>query len=320
MDNLAHRMPAVICGGFGIGIAVVSARMNYLGAHVLVPGEGAAAVAWGAVCSEFIKPFWLTGFFLLLRRWRIGEALAVLAMGILLHAYSLVSVIGSSAEGRSTVISEREGQQKALVLAQAAASAAKAEADRVAGIRSGIDVQGDINRLLLVPDTNGCVSPKGKDAKLACTQVQTLRDELVLARKADAARSTLQEKDAKVLEFTGKAPRSANPQAQAIARFLGLTEDRVEKWLPVLPSMLLEITSVVALMLAQFFWSLGAEIPASPKTGSKSVTAPRAIRRRSGRLGIVSTISCLAIPKATFPRKGSWPSFFNMPRRRSTSG
>ena len=75
--------------------------------------------------------------FLLLRRWRIGEALAVLAMGILLHAYSLVSVIGSSAEGRSTVISEREGQQKALVLAQAAASAAKAEADRVAGIRSG---------------------------------------------------------------------------------------------------------------------------------------------------------------------------------------
>ena len=65
-------------------------------------------------------------------------------------------------------------------------------------------MQGDINRLLLVPDTNGCVSPKGKDAKLACTQVQTLRDELVLARKADAARSTLQEKDAKVLEFTGR--------------------------------------------------------------------------------------------------------------------
>ncbi len=133
MDSLAHRIPAVTLGICGFGIAVVSARMNYFGAHVLVPGVGAETVAWGAVLSEFVKPFWLTGFFLLLRRWRIGEALAVFAMGILLHTYSLVSVIGSSAEGRNTVISEREGKQNALALAQAAASAAKAEADRVAG-------------------------------------------------------------------------------------------------------------------------------------------------------------------------------------------
>ena len=85
MDNLAHRVPAVILGGCGGGIAVVSAIMNYNGAHVLVPGSSAETVAWGALMSEFVKPFWLMGFFLLLRRWRIGEALMVLAMGIAGH-------------------------------------------------------------------------------------------------------------------------------------------------------------------------------------------------------------------------------------------
>ncbi len=274
MDNLAHRVPAVILGGCGGGIAVVSAIMNYNGAHVLVPGVSAETVAWGALMSEFVKPFWLTGFFLLLRRWRIGEALMVLAMGVLLHTYSLVSVIGSSAEGRSNIISEREGKQNALALAQAAASAALAEAGRVAGIRSEVQVQGDIDRLLLVPDTNGCVKPKGTDAQQTCKQVQTLRAELVNARKADEARRNSREANAKVEGLIEKAPRSADPQAKVIASFFGVSEDTVEKWLPLLPSMLLEFTSVVALMLAQFFWSLSAQVPAAPKTGIEVRDAP----------------------------------------------
>ncbi len=168
-------MPAVILGLCGGGIAIVSARMNYFGAHVLAPGLSAETVAWGAVLSEFVKPFWLTGFFLLLRRWRPGEALMVLAMGFLVHAYSLVSVIGSSAEGRSTILSEREGKQNALAFARQIASEAKTEADRAAGIRAEAEVQADINRLLLTPDANGCLKPQGKEAKQACSQVQALR-------------------------------------------------------------------------------------------------------------------------------------------------
>ena len=109
----------------------------------------------------------------------------VLAMGFLLHAYSLVSVIGSSAEGRSTILSEREGKQNALALARQIASEAKTEADRAAGIRAEAEVQADINRLLLTPDANGCLKPQGKEAKQACSQVQALRAELVPARKAD---------------------------------------------------------------------------------------------------------------------------------------
>ena len=261
MDNLAHRVPAVILGLCGGGIAIVSARMNYFGAHVLVPGLSAETVAWGAVLSEFVKPFWLTGFFLLLRRWRLGEALLVLAMGLLLHAYSLVSVIGSSAEGRSTILSEREGKQNALALARQIASDAKTEADRAAGIRVEAEVQADINRLLLTPDANGCLKPQGKEAKQACSQVQALRAELVPARKADEARRTLREANAKLASLTENAPRSADPQADVIAAFAGLDQATIQRWLPLLPSMLLEFTSVVALMLAQFFWSLSAQAP-----------------------------------------------------------
>ncbi len=84
----------------------------------------------------------------------------------------------------------------------------------------------------------------------------------------------MRDANAKVAELIGKAPRSANPQAKVIASFFEVSEDTVEKWLPLLPSMLLEFTSVAALMLAQFFWSLSAKVPAKPKAGTEVRDAP----------------------------------------------
>ncbi len=259
MATIAYRSAAVCIGGAGAVIAGCGAWLNYYGAKVMAPGEAAEILAVGAVASEIIKLAWLSGFRILLRQWMWGSALAVLAGGILLHAFSLTAALGTSAAGRDKSVSGREGQQNSLASAQAAVAAAKADVERVAGTRSEITVQQDIDRLLLIPGTNGCTAPKGWDAMQTCKQVQTLRAEIVQARKADELRSNLRTVEGKVEALTFTVPHSADPQAEAIATYLPVSATTIGKALPLLPSVLVEFTPMIAMLLATILWSGVAE-------------------------------------------------------------
>jgi hypothetical protein len=199
---IARRIPAVIIGGCAAGLAVCGALINYEGAKTMAPGDIVTVFACAAVIGEAVKLSWLSGFRYALQRREWMLALAMLSAGVLLHIYSMVAALGTAASGRDKVISQRAGQQNALTYAQASAASAQAEADRMAGLRPGVQVQADIDRLLLAPDTNGCKSPRGRDAKVTCQQVQALRAELAGARKADEARQTAAAAQAKLEALT----------------------------------------------------------------------------------------------------------------------
>jgi hypothetical protein len=261
---IARRIPAVITGGCAAGLAICGALINYEGAKTMAPGDIVTVFACAAVIAEAVKLFWLSGFRYALRRHEWMLALAMLSAGVLLHTYSMVAALGTAASGRDKIISQRAGQQNALSYAQASAASAKAEADRMAGIRSGVQVQEDIDRLLLAPDTNGCTSPRGKNARQTCQQVQALRAELAGARKAGEVRQNAAAAQARLEALTLQAPQARDPQAEALASYLPMSAVRIGKMLPLLPSLLIEFIPMAAMLLATVLWSSAGETAPEP--------------------------------------------------------
>lgn len=273
---MARRIPAVIIGGCAAGLAVCGALINYEGAKVMAPGEIVVIFAWAAVVAEIVKLFWLSGFRYALRRREWMLALAMLGAGILLHTYSMAAALGTAASGRDKVISQRAGQQNALGYAQAGAATAKAEAGRLSGIRSGAEVQAEIDRLMLAPNTSGCKTPRGREALQTCLQVQALRAELVNARKADDARHNAGAAQAKLEDLTLAAPQARDPQAEALAVYLPLSADRIGTMLPLLPSLVVEFIPMAAMLLAMVLWSSAGGASDAPPGAGEMASAPSA--------------------------------------------
>ena len=211
MRLISHRSLAVCIGGAAVAMAVCGAILNYGAAKVMSPGEVAATLAWAAAISEVIKLSWLAGFRICLRRREILAAATLLGVGVLLHGYTMIAVLGSSAVGRDQAASERQGKIDARVRAEAAVADAKARVASYEGARSEATVQQDINRLLETPDTNACKRPYGQAAKLACEQIGQLKSELVGARKADQAREDLTKAQADV-RTRRMLPRPSTPK------------------------------------------------------------------------------------------------------------
>ncbi len=272
MRLISHRSAAVCIGGAAVAMAVCGAILNYGAAKVMSPGEAATTLAWAAAISEAIKLSWLAGFRICLRRREILAAAALLGVGVLLHGYTMIAVLGSSAVGRDQVQSERQGKLDARARAEAAVAGAKARVATYEGVRSEASVQQDINRLLETPDTNGCKRPYGQPAKAACEQIGQLKSELVGARKADQAREDLTKAQAE-LKNAPDAPKSIDPQSSAMAAWLPLSAEKIGQLLPLLPSMLLEFTPMGGMMLASILWSLGEEHNANGERGSSSAAS-----------------------------------------------
>ncbi len=211
MRLISHRSVAVCIGGAAAAMAICGAILNYGAAKVMSPGEAAATLAWAAAISEAIKLSWLAGFRVCLRRREVLGAATLLGVGVLLHGYTMIAVLGSSAVGRDEVQSERQGKFDARARAEAAVAGAKARVASYDGVRSEATVQQDINRLLETPDTNGCKRPYGQPAKTACEQIGQLKIELVGARKADQAREDLDEGAGRSQEDAGCSPEHRSP-------------------------------------------------------------------------------------------------------------
>ena len=263
----SHRGAAVCIGGAAAAMAVCGGILNYGAAKIMSPGEAATTLAWAAAFSEAIKLSWLAGFRVCLHRRELVAAATLLGVGALLHGYTVIAVLGSSAVARDHVASERQGKIDARFRAEAAVAEAKARVASYAGVRPEAVIQQDIDRLIETPDANGCKRPYGQAAKLACEQVAQLKSELPGARKADEAREDLKNAQTE-LKATPDAPQSVDPQASAIAVWLPLSAETIGRLLPLLPSMLLEFAPMGGMMLASILWDLGGAQNASGERGS----------------------------------------------------
>ena len=283
-------------------MAVCGAILNYGAAKVMSPGEAATTLAWAAAISEAIKLSWLAGFRICLIRREILGAATLLGVGVLLHGYTMIAVLGSSAVGRDEVQSARQGKIDARAQAEAAIADAKARVASYEGVRSEATVQQDINRLLETPDTNGCKRPYGLPAKSVCEQIGQLKSELVGARKADQAREDLVKAQAE-LKNAPEAPKSIDPQAAAMAAWLPLSAEMIGRLLPLLPSMLLEFSPMGGMMLASILWDRGGEHQGSDERGSSSAasTSRRATpkKRRMTRDEALEVLRTMALSTTT---------------------
>ena len=134
----SHRGAAVCIGGAAAAMAVCGGILNYGAAKIMSPGEAATTLAWAAAFSETIKLSWLAGFRVCLHRRELLAAATLLGVGALLHGYTVIAVLGSSAVARDHVASERRGKIDARFRAEAAVAEAKA---RVASCAGGFDLR-----------------------------------------------------------------------------------------------------------------------------------------------------------------------------------
>ena len=254
----SHRGAAVCIGGAAAAMAVCGGILNYGAAKIMSPGEAATTLAWAAAFSEAIKLSWLAGFRVCLHRRELLAAATLLGVAALLHGYTVIAVLGSSAVARDHVASERQGKIDARVRAEAAVAEAKARVASYAGVRPEAVIQQGIDRLIETPDANWCKRPYGQAAKLACEQVAQLKSELPGARKADEAREDFKKAQTE-LKATPDPPQSIDPQASAIAAWLPLPAETIGRLLPLLPSMLLEFAPMGGMMLASILWDVRAQ-------------------------------------------------------------
>jgi hypothetical protein len=178
----SHRGAAVCIGGAAAAMAVCGGVLNSGAAKIMSPGEAATTLAWAAAFSEAIKLSWLAGFRVCLHRRELLAAATLLGVGALLHGYTVIAVLGSSAVARDQVASERQGKI-AHFRAEAAVAEAEARVASYAGVRPEAVIQQDIARLIETPDANWCKRPYGQAAQL--------KSELPGARKADETREDL---------------------------------------------------------------------------------------------------------------------------------
>ncbi|MFP4539123.1 MAG: hypothetical protein ACLFPA_12580 [Dichotomicrobium sp.] len=247
---------------------LVGMKLNWLGAHILVPGDAAEFVAWGAVAAELVKLSWLAGMAYAFRQGMWAATLAIMVMGILLHAFSLVCAVGISATGRNADIETKQTQQETRERASRSLQEAKARIEALGGQRETVEIEKDLDRQRKIkaaaiedaaeekrtgegPNYRAAI----RDQKAARKRIASLEAELESSRKLDNAR---QARDAARQKLDGlKVVRTTDPQAAALATVIPAPAAVITEWLPLLPSLIVEITPVIAIWLAVILWQAG---------------------------------------------------------------
>jgi len=281
---------AVIIALAAAALTTCGMWLNFHGAQVMVPGDGAMIVAWAAVAAEVVKLFWMTGAAHAWRRGRYAALLAVIAMGAMLHAFSLVCAIGIAADGRNDELSGRVAQQEAHQRLEDRVSDAEA---RIAAL-SGARPVGELERLIADKkqhkrwrSTGGCTNATVPRSIAYCREFRKLEAELKDSRALAQARADKKTAEAKLDKAA--PPLQADPQAAVLADYMpGATASGVSKGLPLLPSLIVEIVPVIAFWLACLLWPARREEPlVSPGAVLGELATPRQIPdARASGLGL----------------------------------
>lgn len=269
MNTLTNRLAAVIVGGGAVALTVVGAWLNFHGAQVMVPGQAAMVVAWGAVAAEAVKLSWLAGAAHAWRRRNWAAVAMVGVMGLLLHGFSLACAIGIAAADRDVMLADRGGQQQVHTRWSQAYEEAKQHVTTLGGKRPASEVQTDLERARSTfseakadearERKTGC-GPQCKAAirvqQQAQQRIATLETELKASLALAQARTDLRTAREKLDALA--PPEKVDPQAAALANFMpAASEASVSKWLPLLPSLIVEIVPVIAIWLAVILWQTG---------------------------------------------------------------
>jgi hypothetical protein len=273
-----------VVGYIALFVSVVLAvRFAYASADTLADAiirAGAAATAAVVGCQG---PAWIFRS-IRLRAW--GTALLALLGFSVCLAVTLAGGVGTIAAGTDTLLATR---------AKASASYAdmRRELETMRGTRGGLPAHrpvGTVESELAAARTDrrfdtssSCTDATAKASREFCAGYARLQGELESAKAAAAL-------DVKIRELTlklEKSPsvRAANPQAEVLARLLGVAPEDAEAWYALLFALAVELAAMTVLLVAETTTGhrvqAVVEVPAVPAVhrgaGMKIMASGRAI-------------------------------------------
>lgn len=261
MRTIALFVPSAILTLCALAIACVSGFLNFEGAVYMIPGAAGTVVGLAAIFGELAKTFWLTAFHRAISLRLYGAAAGAVILAVLLTAVSLIFAMGVSSSNRAEAIDAKTDMQSTKSRAEAALSDAQARVTASRGRRASGEVEKDLTkaqadvRKASERETAERTSTCGKrceEAIAAGTAAQAKADafeaEHTLSLQAEQAQADLT--TARNALDGIKAPSSRDPQADAIASMLPIEPRLVSKWLPMLPSLLVEFGPSLMLLMA----------------------------------------------------------------------
>lgn len=264
----------------GTALTIGDAIFMSEGAKFMAPGDSAPLMGLMAIAGAIGKAIWLPGAAEFLKQRLYAFAAIAIIMGCFLHAFSMVAMTGLVASGRDASISARSGVQEAHSRAVTAYDEAVTRSRGLRAARSEAAIRADILK------TDGeLVTAKADLARAKYNelpglrarrdQLQARRDGLTIELEAAAAYAQAQADvtASKAALDHVAAPLARDPQAEAIARY-GIDRETVAKWLPLIPSLLVEFGGGIFFLLGGAFIGLASRARAVPVAAVPVIETP----------------------------------------------
>jgi len=251
-------------------LLVVSAMMNYRFGYTLgkTPSDGHiyGLASAAADCFKALVPFF---FFAAWRNRMWSQALAAVAVWLVVTGYSMTSALGHAALNRldtsgvravaATTYKDlrddlkRNRDQLSWLPPHRAAAAVKAEMEGLKAHR-------------LWTTTGECQVTAGKAAREFCSGYHKLDSELGNALAADKHNAKIEEINAKLAKTSGSTVMAeADPQASVLSRMTGLELETIQMGLTLFVALLIEIGSGFGMYVAFAYWRThGPPAPSAP--------------------------------------------------------
>lgn len=267
----------------GTALTIGDAIFMSEGAKFMAPGDSAPLMGLMAIAGAIGKAIWLPGAAEFLKQRLYAFAAIAIIMGCFLHAFSMVAMTGLVASGRDASISARGGVQEAHSRAVTAYDEAVTRLRGLRATRSEAAIRADILKTDSELVTAKADLARAKYNELPGLrarrdQLQARRDGLGIELEAAAAYAQAQADvtASKAALDRVAAPLARDPQAEAIARY-GIDRETVAKWLPLIPSLLVEFGGGIFFLLGGAFIGLASRARAAPVAAVPVIETPVAV-------------------------------------------
>jgi hypothetical protein len=250
-------------------LLVVSAMMNYRFGYTLgkTPSDGHiyGLASAAADCFKALVPFF---FFAAWRNRMWSQALAAMAVWLVVTGYSMTSALGHAALNRLDTSGVRA---MATTTYKDLREDLKRTRDQLSWLpphRAAAAVQADLEGLksqFLWHRTGECNEPSGKVQREFCQGFRKLEGERANALQAEKFNAKIEEISVKLAKTNGATVMGeADPQASVLSKMTGVDLETIQMALTLFVALLIEIGSGFGMYVAFAYWRTHAPPPSAP--------------------------------------------------------
>ncbi len=264
-------------------LLVVSAMMNYRFGYTLgkTPSDGHiyGLASAAADCFKALVPFF---FFAAWRNRMWSQALAALAVWLVVTGYSMTSALGHAALNRLDTSGQRAAATATYKDMREDLKRTRDQLSWLPPHRAAAAVQADLEGLksqFLWHRTGECNEPSGKVQREFCQGFRTLEAERANAVRGEKLNGKIEDLNGKIAKTSGGTVMAeADPQASVLSKMTGVEVETIQMALTLFVALLIEIGSGFGMYVAFAYWRTHA--PPAPTTPAAPAAAPLAAAPR----------------------------------------